>query len=594
MLWEHSLSKQLRQTFINNFSFIPLEMAGVAGEIFFQLGLIVIVTAIAALVLRFFRQPQILAYVLVGILITPVLKIVTNTSIIESMSMIGIAFLLFLVGLEMDLKSLKNVALVSTLGGLIQILLLFSIGFFVAIALGFLNLEAAYVGLFLAFSSTMVVMKLISDKRELNTLHGRIIVGFLLIEDILAIFALSFLTSVNGFSSLLFVFSIVKFLSLFAVAYLASKYIFPLIFQFAARHQELLLILSLAVCFLFSFAFQYWGFSLAIGAFIAGISLGNLQYNLDIVSRVKSLRDFFALLFFVSLGMGLSVGVIQKYWVHLAVLLLVVLIIKPFLTMLICSVFKFTKKPAFLTAISLAQIGEFALIIAAQGLVLGHISQDLFSLSVLLALISITITSYTIKYDYWLYKLLEKPLRLFDVFNTQGMGYLPSRVKPTIVLCGHNRIGYSILRDLRPVKEKVLIVDFNPEVIAHLMKEGYNCLYGDVTDDEIVERMNLERVSLMISTVPDVHDNILLISKLKAVNKTARIMVTGSTIEEALELYNKGADYVIMPHFLGGEHVSGLVTQLRNRKLKLHEEREKHLHHLRERRMIGHEHPTHG
>ncbi len=569
-------------------------MVGVAGEIFFQLGLIVIITAIAALVLRFLKQPQILAYVLVGILITPVLKIVTDTSIIGSMSMIGIAFLLFLVGLEMDLKSLKNVALVSTLGALIQILLLFSIGFFVAIGLGFLNLEAAYVGLFLAFSSTMVVMKLISDKRELNTLHGRIIVGFLLIEDILAIFALSFLTSINGFSTMLFIFSIIKFLSLFAVAYLASKYLFPEIFRFAAKHQELLLILALAICFAFSFAFQYWGFSLAVGAFIAGISLGNLQYSLDIVSRVKSLRDFFALLFFVSLGMGLSIGVIQKLWLPLVVLLLIVLIVKPFLTMLICSLFKFTKKPAFLTANSLAQVGEFALIIAAQGLVLGHISQDLFSLAVLLALISITVTSYTIKYDYRLYKLLEKPLHIFDIFNTQGMGYLSSRVKPTIVLCGHNRIGYSILRDLKSVKEKVLVIDFNPEIIAHLVKEGYNCLYGDVTDDEIMERMNLKGLSLMISTVPDIHDNLLLIHQLKAVNKTAKMMVTGSTIEEALELYNKGADYVIMPHFLGGEQVSDLVTQFRNHKLKLHEEKEKHLLHLRERKTIGHEHPLHG
>src|SRR3989338_6236450 len=157
-------------------------MVNPTGGLFIDLGIILIVAAVAALILRLFRQPQILAYVLVGIIIAPVFKIVTESSIIDSMSAIGIAFLLFLVGLEMDLKALKNVALVSTFGGMIQILILFILGYITALFFGFLNLEAAYVGLIISFSSTMVVMKLLSDKRELNTLHGRILVGILLLE----------------------------------------------------------------------------------------------------------------------------------------------------------------------------------------------------------------------------------------------------------------------------------------------------------------------------------------------------------------------------------------------------------------------------
>ena len=272
-------------------------MVNPTGGLFIDLGIILIVAAVAALILRLFRQPQILAYVLVGIIIAPVFKIVTESSIIDSMSAIGIAFLLFLVGLEMDLKALKNVALVSTFGGMIQILILFILGYITALFFGFLNLEAAYVGLIISFSSTMVVMKLLSDKRELNTLHGRILVGILLLEDILAIFALSILSSVNGFTLAIFGMAVLKFIAIFAIAYLASKYIFPTIFRFSARHQELLLIMSLAVCFAFSLAFYYLGFSIAIGAFLAGITLGNLQYNLEIISKVKSLRDFFSLLF---------------------------------------------------------------------------------------------------------------------------------------------------------------------------------------------------------------------------------------------------------------------------------------------------------
>ena len=169
------------------------------GNIFLQIGAITIIAALAAFVLRLIKQPQILAYVVVGILITPVFQLVTDTTIIESMSVIGIAFLLFIVGMEMELKKLRNVALVSSLGGAIQILITGVLGYLIAIFLGYLSLEAAYIRLMLAFSSTMVVMKLLSDKRELNTLHGRIVVGILLMQDIVAIIAISLMTSANGF-----------------------------------------------------------------------------------------------------------------------------------------------------------------------------------------------------------------------------------------------------------------------------------------------------------------------------------------------------------------------------------------------------------
>jgi len=185
-------------------------MIGVDASLFLQLGIVIVLCAVAAYILKLLKQPIILAYVLVGILLTPVFHIVTDVSIIESMSMVGIAFLLFIVGLEMDLKKLQNVALISTLGGTLQVLCLFIIGYFASVLLGFMHLEAVYIGLLITFSSTMVVMKLLSDKRELNTLHGRIIVGILLVQDLVAIFALSALTSV-GLSWTVFGVAFLKF-----------------------------------------------------------------------------------------------------------------------------------------------------------------------------------------------------------------------------------------------------------------------------------------------------------------------------------------------------------------------------------------------
>ncbi|PIZ50464.1 hypothetical protein COY27_07055 [Candidatus Woesearchaeota archaeon CG_4_10_14_0_2_um_filter_33_13] len=566
-------------------------MVGVTGDIFVEIGVIVVIAALTAFILRIIKQPQILAYVLVGILITPVFKLVTNSTIIESMSTIGVAFLLFIVGMEMELKKLKTVTLVSSVGGIIQIILTFVFGYLIAILLGFLNLEAAYIGLMLSFSSTMIVMKLLSDKRELSTLHGRIVVGILLLQDIIAIFALSILTSVNGFSWTIFGFALLKFSSLFGVAYLFSKFLFPKYFRFAAKNEELLLISSLAVCFIFSLAFQFLGFSVAIGAFVAGIALGNLEYSFEIAAKIKSLRDFFSLLFFVSLGMALSLSVLKDMWLQLIILLLATIILKPFIIMLICSLFRYTKKPAFLTAISLAQIGEFSLILAAQGLLLGHISQDLFSLTVIVTIISITLTSYFIQYDQWFFKISEKPLKIFNMFTTEGLEYLPTEVKSKIILCGHNRIGYSILRKLHKVKKKILVVDYNPEIIAMMVKEGYHCIYGNVTDEEIIHKMNLSEITMLISTIPGIDDNLHLIRKLRNVNHKAKIFVTANEIEDALKLYKNGADYVILPHFLGGEHVGNIIEQHRSKKIDLKQEKEDHIKHLQQRKDVGHEHP---
>jgi len=570
-------------------------MVAANGELFLQLGLVVVIAALFAFVFRLLRQPQILSYVIAGILIpiiTPLVGATIETSVIESMSIIGIAFLLFIVGMEIDIKKLKNVALVSNLGGTINMVLLFGTGYLAALFLGFIGMEASYMGLMLVFSSTMVVMKLLSDKKELNTLHGRIVVGILLLEDIVAIFALSILSTVDSFTYSLLGIAFMKFAAIFAVAFLCSEYIFPRYFKYAAKNQELLLISSLAICFIFSIAFHYMGFSLAIGAFLAGVTLGNLDYNLEIIGKVKSLRDFFSLLFFVSLGMRISLDAIKEAWFSIVVLILLIVTFKPFLIMTVCSLFKYTKKPAFFTATSLAQIGEFSLILAAQGLMIGHISNEFFSLIVVVMLSTITITSYYIKYNQEFYSFLEKPLKIFDIFSTERLEYLPNEAKPKIVLCGHNRIGYSILRDLHTIKKKVLVIDFNPEVINRMVKKGYHCIYGEVTDEEIIERMNLKGIKILVSTVPDLKDNLYLIKKVRSKNKKAKIIVTSSTIDNALKLYEKGADYVVLPHFLGGEHASNLITGLRKKNIRFKDEKKKQIELLKERKNIGQEHPN--
>jgi len=306
-------------------------------DIFFDIGFIIIIATAFAFIAKLFRQPLIPAYILTGLVIGPFLGLITNTDVIITMSEIGIAFLLFIVGLEIDLRKLGDVGVVSTIGGLTQIMLVFTVSFIISIFIGFIQIEAVYLALIIAFSSTMIVVKLLSDKRQLDTLHGRIILGILLMQDIAAIFALSVLTTLSEFSLLALLLSIIKGIVVFLIALFAGKSLFPVIFTFAAKSQELLFIAAISISFLFSILFSYIGFSIAIGAFVAGVTLANLPYNLEIIGRISSLRDFFSVLFFVSLGMELMLSTFESILKPLMIFLAITILIKPLVVMFICS-----------------------------------------------------------------------------------------------------------------------------------------------------------------------------------------------------------------------------------------------------------------
>jgi len=562
------------------------------NEAFFQIGAVIIIATVFAFITKKLKQPLIPAYIITGLLIGPVLGLIDNKELIVNMSEIGIAFLLFIVGLEMNIKKIKEVALVSGLGGTIRSLTMFTFGFIIALVLGFVTREALYIGIIIAFSSTMVVIKLISDKRELDTLHGRIVVGILLMEDLLAILALSILTSLDGNSFLSVIFALTKGILLLLVILALTRSVFPKVFKTAAKSQELLFLSSIAVCFLFSIAAYYLGLSIAIGAFLAGLSLASLPYNFAIIGRVKSLRDFFATIFFVSLGMELVVNEIIPILTPLIIILILAVIIKPLITMFLCSFFGYKRRISFITSISLAQISEFALIIVSQGLILGHVSRSIFTLTILVAIITMVITSYFIKFENKLYSRFKKSLKPFDRF-TEGyeeLEYMPKK-KIDVIMCGHNRIGYSISRTIRKLGKKLLVVDYNPEIIKMLIRKKIPCIYGDAGDIEVLERLPFKEAEMVISTIPSSKVNKMLIEEVKEVNKNAAIYVTASQVEKALKLYDAGADYVILPHFLGGEHVSLLIEEFSENVGKIIEHRLKHIKELKHRKSIGHDHP---
>ncbi len=559
----------------------------VQNSILLEIVIIIIIATLFAYLSKLIKQPLIPAYIITGIILGPIgLGIIRDTEVIRQLSEFGIAFLLFVVGLEIDIKKLKDIGLVSSIGGIAQIILTYFAGYIVASYLGFSNLTSIYVGLILTFSSTMIVIKLISEKRQIDTLNGRISLGILLIQDLVVIGVFSFLSSLGSFSFAHISFSITYALILVILGILLSLYILPTIFNYAAKSEELLFLVSITTCFFFIIIAYLMNLSVSIGAFIAGISIGTLPYNREVIGRVTPLRDFFSVIFFVFLGIQILLFNESSFIQAMIIFLLLIIIVKPFIIFIITNLFGYDKRVSFLTGLSLGQVSEFSLILAAQGLYLGHISKEMFSLTILLTVISMIVTSYTSKYENFIYNKMSTFLGLFEKlsFTTKKFEYAKAKSNKKIIIFGCHRMGSVFLNTVKKLSKDVLIVDHNPEIIKDLIKEKIPCLYGDINNPEILDSIDLKNTKLIISTIPNVEANSFLIEHAKAINPKIMIFATSDQIKDSFELYDCGADYVILPHLTTAEILSGLIKDtLRNRKSleKTKKQQLKYIEHLK-------------
>tara|TARA_Y100000310_G_scaffold333007_1_gene409680 strand:+ start:717 stop:2423 length:1707 start_codon:yes stop_codon:yes gene_type:complete len=553
-----------------------------SGNILFDIGLMLVIAMFVAYIAKVFKQPLIPAYIIGGLILGPIgLGIIQDTEVIKSISEIGIIFLLFIVGMEMDLKKLKAVGWTTIITGTLQVGLTFLAGFFIFSRFVHLDtMNSIYAGLIIAFSSTMVVLKLLSDEEELLTLHGRIILGILFMQDIFVIFALTILLGTDTYSVLALLPVLGKFIAMIVVAYLLNRFVIFPVFRFAAKSQELLFILSLGVCFIFVMSAHLLGFSVAIGALIAGITIANIPYNLNIVSSVSPLKDFFAIIFFVSLGLQMVMPQIGSILTPLFVLLALVILFKPFIILVLLSIMGYDKRNSFTSAVSLAQISEFSLILV---ITVQDISQELFSATILLAILSIALTSYIIKYELQLYNLLAKPLGVFEYLAIKKRDIKEEKVKnKQIILFGFHRMGKTFMKVLKKMKRRVLVIDYNPDAIEQLNEEKIASAYGDMANLELLRKLNLKDARVIISSAPKMLDNITLLKYLAKVKSKALVFVTANQLHEALDLYDYGADYVIVPKIMSGESVSLILQKYMDNKKGLTKVKREHLKHLLE------------
>jgi len=552
-------------------------------EFLFDIGLIIITAAFAAYFAKLTKQPPILFYVLAGLIVGPFgLSLLENRVEINALSELGVAFLLFGAAVEINLLKLRGIGLQSLFAVLLQVPLTFLLGYEMAISLGLAQIEGIYIGLVVCFSSTMIVVKLLQDMHKLNTIHARLEIALLVLQDVAVILALAYLNTFTSSlpMSIAFIQTAIGGVGLFAIAIVMNLFVFPPLLRFIARAPEALFLVSVATAFIFMWIAYSLGFSVAIGAFVAGISLSTFPYNLEVAGRVRSLRDFFAAIFFVSLGMQLSPALSWADWQLAIAFTLFVLVVKPVVITAIYILLKFSPRVSFFTGIGLAQISEFSFIIALQGLAAGFLSPELFSVITVSTMSTIVITPYFVRYETQFYDFIASILRPFGAshwFTGEHYGDLveKKKLKDHIIILGAHRMGNALVEDLSG--DNLLIVDYNPDIIERLTKKGVDCIYADAYSPGTLEHLNIEKARMLVSALPDENISLNVIQKAKRMNKKIMVVVRADFAQDALKLYKAGADLVILPDMVAGEFLSDEITSVLRNKASMDEIRTKHV-----------------
>jgi Kef-type K+ transport system membrane component KefB len=534
--------------------------------IFLELTFVLIVAGAIALLVSFFKQPSIIAYLLTGLLVGPLgyfhLK---EHDVLAGLSQIGITLLLFMVGLELDISQFKRMGKAAMFSGFGQVLISWVLGIGLLVLLGISFPAAAFLSIALAFSSTIIVIKLLSEKRDVESLYGKIAVSILLIQDFVAILLLILLPTFNQHQTtmplwLTLAATTVKAVFLICLILWSGRKLFPQILRFIGRSDELLLVFSLAWALGLGvfFSLPFIGFSLEIGGFLAGIALANSAVHYQIGARIKSLRDFFIILFFIVLGTEFVITDIQSIILPSLLLAGFVVLVKPVVIFSLLSRLGYKSRTSFFTGLSLSQISEFSLILATLGLKYGYLSEQQVGMLTLAGIISIAWSSYGILSSSKIYERLRPFLAKFERANLREHQGKHFAQKNHIVLIGAHRLGEHVSRALAHQNRPYVIVDFNPEVTEKLAEQNIPVVCGDITDSHIQALVNLADAKLIISTVPDLRDNLILADVAKKPPIRTRLVITAQDEPEAIELYAHGVDYVILPHYIGGIHLSKL------------------------------------
>ena len=532
-----------------------------------QFGVILLITVAFSFIITWLKQPIIFGYILSGLFIFFFGKnFSASGNELISLAELGITFLLFLMGLEFDLKNLKflgkDIVIVTTL----QSIFFFLIGFVASHLFGFNVMESVYLAILFMFSSTLIMAKWIEDKKEGTTLHGKIILGIAVFQDFVAIIALTVLNLFQQDSLTKILLVPVGGIVLVAISFIFAKFILRKLLKFAVQHPELLFIFSMGVCFMFVEISPLLGYSTTIGAFIAGITLANTGYKTDISARLKPLITFFTMLFFIGLGFQMSFNMSWKIIIFLGVFLLLNFLIKPIIFYLTIRNRGYDEKVSVLTSIYMTPLSEFGIIIIASGVLTGALSKEIATISIISVLATMILSSYLISADKEIYKFISerfgRKLEKIDAAigkKTPGKGEDVDLSEYDVIFFGYYDVGKEIFQKLNGLGKKILVIENDPQNIALLKEEKIPHIYNSIANPYFFNNLNFNKIDLIVSSIIDTEETKMIIKHAKEANPKSVIIVTAKGMKEALSLYERGASYVIYPSYVNEQQVSVLL-----------------------------------
>jgi Kef-type K+ transport system membrane component KefB len=517
---------------------------------------------VLGLLAHFSRQPLILAYLIAGFLIGPFgMGLIKSQESISVISELGLIFMLFMIGLEIDLKKIVRAGkvIVFAAGGQLVGGCLLGILFFVGIglSLGGGHFDALYLCVACALSSTVIIVKVLYEKRELDTLPGRVTLGVLVLQDIFAILFLAVQPSLNDLQISVVLLSIGRAVILVATALVLSRYVLPRLFHQIARRPELILIGALAWCFLIGEIAEKLHLSREMGSLVAGVSLSTFPYALDVTAKVTTLRDFFITLFFVALGMTIPIPDLSV--IGLALIIAGFTVVSRVVTTFVpLYLMKQGLRASLLPAINLAQISEFSLVVIQTGLAAGHIRTETASAAsfafVVLAVLSTFVMMRSDEITRRAIGLLKR-IGIRDLGDRHGTESEPKGghgEARRIVILGFFRAASALLTDVERQNPMLLnqisVVDFNPVVFQTLLDRGLHVIYGDISNVDTLLHAGVGNAELIILSVPDSllkgANNEKLVRHVRNLNPTAQVVATADLLSDVDDLYAAGADYV--------------------------------------------------
>ncbi|MBI5357840.1 cation:proton antiporter [Candidatus Saccharibacteria bacterium] len=553
------------------------------SHVFSELSLVILVTAGVSLFMKFIKQPLILGYILAGLLVGPsFFGLIHSEELFAAFSSIGIALLLFIIGLGLNVSELRKLGKVVVTIASATFFTITLLGFGTASLLGFGKSEALIVGLALFFSSTIIIVKILSDKKEQNRLHGQIAIGAILIEDLIATFALLFVVAGSqgeGFQLDKLVQLLIKGTALMVLLAFCSTKILPAVSKYMAKTQELLFLFAISWGFGIATLFELTGFSIEVGALFAGVALASSPYVQEIASRLKPLRDFFVVLFFIALGESMNLTDISSGILPAILLSVIVILAKPLVVISTMGLLGYTKRVSFKTGINLSQISEFSIVLVVLAVSTGVARPEISAIITLVAIITIAVSTYLMQYDNQLYSYFDK-LKLHTFEKEVTYREKKSTANYPIVLLGYHHGGHEFVRIFKQMNHRFMVIDYNPEIIDLMEHQKVDYLYGDVNDSELIQEANIDKSRLIVSVISDHSTNVFLAGLFEKINPGAVFICHADNVHQATELYDLGASYVMIPHYIGSEKIGQFIKRAGLNKSEFKKFREKHLAHL--------------